>query len=302
MNAPLPIVNGVGPSCRSLPAGPWETVLDYLTERFPRIETAIWLSRMAKGELVDETGLHLNSLSPYRVGASIFYYRELESEAKIPFDEHVLYQDENILVADKPHFLPVVPAGRFLHETLLVRLKQKLKLGELVPIHRIDRETAGVVLFSLNAATRGHYTTLFRDRKVRKVYEALAPSLTDLSFPATRRSRIVRGEPFFRMKETEGEPNSETYIDVVGNRAGVTGEVSFYQLRPVTGRKHQLRVHLAALGIPIINDRLYPEVRFAVGLDNADDYANPLKLLAKSISFRDPITQREHYFESRRLI
>ena len=297
--APLPIVDGVSPSSQWLPAGPWETILGFLTERFPRVETATWVSRMAKGELVDETGLRLNSGSAYRVGACIFYYRELESEKRIPFDECVLYQDEHILVADKPHFLPVVPAGRFLHETLLVRLKKTRTLEQLVPIHRLDRETAGIVLFSVNSATRGHYTSLFRDRKVKKIYEALAPARPDLTLPVTRLSRIVRGEPFFRMKEIEGEANSETCIEV-SKEAGSVDGATLYRLRPFTGRKHQLRVHLSALEIPIMNDRLYPEMSFAKGVDSEDDFSSPLKLLAKSISFQDPLTGQEHYFTSRR--
>jgi tRNA pseudouridine32 synthase/23S rRNA pseudouridine746 synthase len=247
---------------------------------------------MAKGQVVDETGLPLNPGSPYRVGACIFYYRELERELRIPFVECVLYQDEHILVVDKPHFLPVIPSGRFLHETLLVRLKKKGKLEQLVPIHRIDRETAGVVMFSLNPATRGLYASLFHDRKVKKVYEALAHTLPGLSLPVTRRSRIEAGEPFFRMKEVEGEPNSETYIDVLKRMNGK----SLYQLNPVTGRKHQLRLHLSALGIPIVNDKLYPDMSFA----DSDDFSKPLKLLAKSVTFEDPLTGRERYFESGR--
>lgn len=300
MNATLPTVEGVSPSSQWLPAGPWKTVLDFLTERFPRVESATWVSRMARGELVDETGLRLNSKSDYREGACIFYYRELETESRIPFAEQVLYHDEHILVVDKPHFLPVIPAGKFLKETLLVRLKRELKLERLVPVHRLDRETAGLVLFSHNSATRGLYTSLFRNRKVEKVYEALAPTLRGFNFPVTRRSRIVRGDPFFRMKEVEGEANSETHIEVLENSGGETGDASLYRLKPLTGRKHQLRVHLSALGIPIVNDRLYPRTSVDSRWDSEDDFSNPLKLLAKSISFRDPLTGREHYFESGR--
>lgn len=247
---------------------------------------------MAKGEVVDETGCRLNSTSVYRVGACIFYYRELRDEKPIPFRERVIYQDEHILVADKPHFLPVVPSGRFLHETLLVRLRKQTNLTEIVPIHRLDRETAGVVLFSLNTKTRGHYTALFRERKVRKIYHALAPATPKfqrLRFPLTRRSKIVRGEPFFRMKEVDGEPNSETYIEQLNSEP-----VTLYQLVPTTGRKHQLRVHLSALGVAILNDTLYPRRSST----EDDDFSRPLKLLARSISFRDPLSGREHYFES----
>jgi tRNA pseudouridine32 synthase / 23S rRNA pseudouridine746 synthase len=286
------MIDGVGPSCQWLPAGPWESILDFLKERHHSVETTTWLSRMARGQVVDETGLRLNPRSPYRVGACIFYYRELASERIIPFVESVLYQDEHLLVIDKPHFLPVVPSGRFLHETLLVRLRKKWGLETLVPIHRIDREAAGVVLFSLNPATRGHYASLFQNRKVKKVYEGLAGTLPGLNFPMTRRSRMVAGEPFFRMKEVEGDPNSETYIEVLEEMNGAT----LYQLSPVTGRKHQIRLHLSALGIPIVNDKLYPVMSSV----EEDDFSSPLKLLAKSVSFQDPLTARERYFESGR--
>jgi tRNA pseudouridine32 synthase/23S rRNA pseudouridine746 synthase len=292
LRSPLPTVNGVGPSCQWLPVGPWKTILEFLEERFPRVEIATWLSRMDKGLVLDESGLPVNARSPYRAGGSIFYYRELESETTIPFVEHVLFRDENILVVDKPHFLPVVPSGRFLHETLLVRLKKRERLGDLVPVHRIDRETAGVALFSLNASTRGSYASLFQNRRIEKVYEALAGTRPELEFPMARRSRIVAGEPFYRMKEVEGRPNSETHIDVL-NRAT---DASLYRLKPITGRKHQLRLHLSALGIPIVNDKLYPDVSSV----EFDDFANPLKLLAKSISFKDPLSGQERYFESER--
>lgn len=290
MNAPLPFIEGVGPSCQWLPAGPWKTVVDFFEEQYPHVHATTWKARMAKGQVVDETGRRVDGETAFRVGACIFYYREVENEKTIPFREQVLYQDEHILVADKPHFLPVIPAGRFLHETLLVRLRKQRATEALVPIHRLDRETAGVVLFSLNRKTRGDYTSLFRNRRVRKVYEALAPTLEESNFPTTRRSRVVQGEPFFRMKEISGEANSETHISVIRT----LDNLSLYQLLPLTGRKHQLRLHLAGLGIPVVNDKLYPTLTPSAD----DDFSRPLKLLAKSISFRDPLSGREHYFES----
>ena len=289
MNAPLPIVEGVGPSCQWLPAGPWKTVIDFFKEQYPHVDATTWKARMAKGQVLDETGRRVDEETAFRVGACIFYYRELEDEKTIPFTEQVLYQDEHILVADKPHFLPVIPSGRFLHETLLVRLRKQLGT-DLAPVHRLDRETAGVVLFSLNRKTRDRYTSLFRNRSVRKAYEALAPTLEESILPGTRRSRVVQGEPFFRMKEVPGEANSETHISVLCN----LGRLTLYQLLPLTGKKHQLRLHLAALGIPVVNDRLYP----AFSPSDDDDFSRPLKLLAKSISFRDPLTGQQHYFES----
>jgi len=289
-NHPLPTVNGIGPSCLRIPAGPWKNILEYLQERFRTIKPETWISRMEKGAVVDEYGAPLVPDSPCRKGALVFYYRELEHEIHIPFEESILYQDDHILVADKPHFLPVIPSGRFLRETLLVRLKRKLKRDTLVPLHRIDRETAGVVMFSLNPETRSAYASLFTGHQVRKVYEAIAQTLPGCHFPVTRRSRLVKGVPFFRMKETDGIPNSETVIEMMENK----GTISLYRLTPVTGRQHQLRVHCAALGIPIMNDSFYPEVRRR----EADDFSSPLQLLARSIAFRDPLTGHERCFES----
>ncbi|HEY3276240.1 MAG TPA: pseudouridine synthase [Syntrophorhabdaceae bacterium] len=292
MKIPLPIIDGIGPSRLKLSGALPRTVMEYLEKRFPHVESAAWQSRMAGGEVVDEAGSPLRPESPCREGSFIFYYREPAEEIPIPFEEGVLYCDDHILAADKPHFLPVMPSGRFLRETLLVRLRKRLRLEHLAPLHRIDRETAGVVIFSHNPETRGRYADLFRTHEVRKVYEAFAPASGAGPFPITRRSRIVPGEPFFRMKEVDGAFNTETRIEVIET----TGEMSRYRLMPVTGRKHQLRVHLAGLGIPMIHDRLYPELRAR----EAYDFSLPLKLLAKEISFRDPITGLRRSFESGR--
>lgn len=292
LKAPLPVRAGVSPSYIWLPEGPWKTVFAFLVDRFPDVGEATWLERMRKEEVRDAAGTRVGPGSPFRRGACIFYYRELHQETPIPFAENILHLDEHILVADKPHFLPVIPSGRFLQETLLVRLKRKTGLHHLTPIHRIDRETAGIVVFSLDPATRGHFQSLFQRREVDKVYEAIAPYSSKITFPLLYRSRMVDGTPFFRMQESDGEPNSETLIDVLERR----GELALYRLQPFTGKKHQLRVHLAALGIPILNDAFYPHAQPC----KADDMSSPLKLLARSISFLDPITGQARYFESER--
>ncbi|HEX8338580.1 MAG TPA: pseudouridine synthase [Pyrinomonadaceae bacterium] len=289
---PLPTVDGVAPSRQTLPAGRWETVLDFLSERHAAVGPEAWAARMREGRVVDEAGRRLSPESPYRAGACVYYYREPDEETRVPFEERVLHLDEHILVADKPHFLAVAPAGRFLRETLLVRLKKRTGINTLVPVHRIDRETAGLVVFSANPSTRGAYASLFQRREVLKVYEALSAGRPAPDLPHTRRSRVVAGEPFFRMREAEGEPNAETRVGLLAERGGV----SLYEARPLTGRKHQVRVHLAALGIPVLNDRLYPEVL----TDEREEFSAPLKLLARSVSFRDPLTGRERYYESGR--
>lgn len=289
--SPLPLRDGVAPSRVVLPPGAWPRVLDFLVERYAAIGEAQWRARLARGDVLDARGQRLDAQTPYVAGMAVHYYRELPPEPRVPFEAEVLYRDEHLLIADKPHFLAVIPAGRYLQETLMVRLKKSLGLRDLVPLHRIDRGTAGLVAFSLNPATRAAYQALFPQRAVRKIYEALAPALPQHAFPLVRRSRIVEGEPFFRMREADGEPNSETRIDI----AEACGALNLYRLEPVTGRKHQLRVHLAALGAPILNDAFYPDLRPEL----EDDYARPLQLLARSLSFIDPLSGAPRHFDSR---
>jgi tRNA pseudouridine32 synthase/23S rRNA pseudouridine746 synthase len=291
-HVPLPIKNGVAPSYLWLTETQAGGMLRFLAARFPDVAADSWAERLQRGEVVDAQGKPLRADSLVRRGMRIWYYRELEAETPIPFAERILCQDEHLLVADKPHFLPTIPTGRFLHETLLVRLKHKLELPHLTPIHRLDRETAGVVIFSHNPATRGLYQSMFQKRSVRKVYEALAAPLEGRSFPFTWRSRMVDGDKFFVMREIEGEPNSETLVELIERR----GDVALYRLHPHTGRKHQLRLHMASLGAPILNDAFYPLAMPCKG----DDFSAPLQLLARAISFDDPLTGAPRVFTSER--
>ena len=288
----LPTREGVGPSCVSLPAGHWSTITEFLVQRFPDIPRAMWLERMAAAEVVDEFGEAVTPARAYRGHMRLYYYRTLPAETRIPFDEELLFQDEHLVVVDKPHFLPVTPSGHYLQETLLVRLKKRLGIAELSPIHRIDRETAGLVLFSVQAQERAAYQDLFRQREVSKGYEAIAPWRPELTFPQVRTSRIVEGQPFFRQAEVAGAANSETHIELLE----VSGPLARYGLSPVTGKKHQLRVHMYALGLPIVNDRVYPPLEPTP----EDDYRFPLQLLAQAISFDDPFTGERRQFNSRR--
>jgi tRNA pseudouridine32 synthase/23S rRNA pseudouridine746 synthase len=274
-----------------LPPGHWATVLDALCAHFATISRAQWLDRIERGRVLDGQGMAITPQTPHRAGLRIHYYREVADEPLIPFIESVLHVDEHLVVADKPHFLPVTPAGGFVEQTLLRRLIRRLDNPQLVPLHRIDRLTAGLVLFSANPASRAAYQALFGQQRIEKRYEALAPALPQLAFPQVRRSRMATGEPFFRMREVDGEPNSETRIEPIGR-----GEDAWhYALFPVSGRKHQLRVHMAALGAPIAGDTLYP----ALADKSADDHAQPLKLLAHSLAFVDPLSGERRHFESR---
>lgn len=293
----LPTKNGVGPSVVGLPKdmnSEWRTITDYLVQRFPAISRATWLERMANGDVVDEFDVAVTPDRPYQGHIRVYYYRDLEVEPRIPFDEVILHQDEHLVVVDKPHFLPVTPSGNYLQETVLVRLKQKLGINTLVPIHRIDRDTAGLVLFSVQPATRDAYQALFRERAVKKTYEAIAPWRTDLTFPMTRHSRIVEGEGFMTQREVDGIPNALTHIEVLE----IKGNLARYQLSPVTGKRHQLRVHMHALGLPLVGDGIYP----VLTPEGQIDYEHPLQLLAKSIEWLDPITQEVRRFESRQAL
>ncbi|WP_285961729.1 pseudouridine synthase [Pseudomonas tohonis] len=281
----------VRPSTLHLPQGPWATVLDCLCAHFPAIDRATWLDRMARGRVTDGEGRPVDALRPYQVGLCVRYYREVAQEREIPFEEHVLYQDERLVVVDKPHFLPVMPAGEYVEQTLQARLTRRLGIPGLVPLHRIDRHTAGLVLFSREPATRGAYQALFRERRVHKRYEAVAAPLPQLAFPLTLRTRLEPGEPFFRMQQVDGEPNTETRLEVIERGP----QLWRYALHPVTGRKHQLRVHMAALGAGILNDGFYPGLH---DTQAPDDHARPLQLLARELAFVDPISGEALRFES----
>ncbi|PWQ99735.1 pseudouridine synthase [Leucothrix arctica] len=271
--------------------GEWHTILDFLIDRFPFISEAIFRERMLRGDIVDQDGQPYHADSLYRAETFLFYYREIPDEPAIPFKEDILFHDKNIIVVDKPHFIPVTPTGRYVKESLLSRLKHQFQLEEISPIHRLDRETAGVILFSCNEKNRGAYQNLFQNREVEKSYEAIAPT-SSLAFPLTHSSRMTKGDPFFLMQEVDGEANSKTVMDMIETKDGL----SRYLLKPVSGKQHQLRVHMASIGSPILNDPFYPVLEPSKG----EDYSSPLQLLAKTISFTDPITGKEQHFESRK--
>jgi tRNA pseudouridine32 synthase/23S rRNA pseudouridine746 synthase len=281
------------PSVVTMPEAekPYPSIVEFLFRTFPAISRYRWAERILEGKVLDDKGIPISAQTKYSPCKRIFYFRETENEPVIPFTEQILFQNDELLVACKPHFLPVIPGGRYVDECLLNRLRTRTGIADLAPIHRLDRETAGVVIFSVKKNIRGLYHELFMHGKVEKTYHALA----QVNHPPPQNqwiveNRIVRGEPRFRMKTVPGVANARSHIQL----QEVNGTQGFFSLQPVTGKPHQLRLHMSGLGFKIINDRVYPDLQ----PERADDFSQPLKLLAKRVRFHDPVSGKDMEFRS----
>jgi len=328
MQSPLPVRDGVNATRLRLPdEGPWDTAMDYMMHRWGHIDPQGIEDRFDAGEIVGEGGIPLDRGTPLQDHTFIWYYRTLPPETRLPVELSILHQDDHLLVVDKPHFLPTTPGGTYIQESALVRLRNQLDLPDLIPMHRLDRMTAGVLLFSTNPQTRGKYQVLFEKRQVQKEYECVsaaepAPGHPAVDFPVVVRNRMTKSRSYLLAEVIDGEPNAETRIERLetfdggpalgahgtgqqgtgnhGSREDGTGghgsrwRLARYRLEPHTGKTHQLRVHMASLGLGIVNDAFYPDL-----LDKApDDYAKPLQLLARGIRFVDPISGRPVEYRS----
>ncbi|MEV6588494.1 RluA family pseudouridine synthase [Streptomyces acidicola] len=293
--SPLPQRDGVDPVRVRLPAGEqWATVRDHLVTRLAA-GAGVIDKMIDTGLIVDVAGRPVSRDMEYVPGMFVWFHRELPEEERVPFALHVVYRDEHIVVADKPHFLATTPRGSHVAETALARLRRQLGVPTLGAAHRLDRLTAGVVLFTVRPEERGAYQSLFRDKRVAKEYEAVAPYDPVLVLPRTVRSRIVKERGVVAAREVEGEPNAVSRIELLEHRYGRAR----YRLIPSTGQTHQLRVHMSALGVPMLGDPLYPVVTGPVA---AGDFRRPLQLLARVLEFTDPVTGREHRFVSQRVL
>jgi tRNA pseudouridine32 synthase/23S rRNA pseudouridine746 synthase len=319
MQSPLPVRDGVNATRLRLPdEGPWDTAMDYMMHRWGHIDPQGIEDRFDAGEIVGEAGIPLHRGTPLQVHTFLWYYRSLPPETRIPVELNILHQDEHLLVVDKPHFLPTTPGGTYIQESALVRLRNQLELPDLVPMHRLDRMTAGILLLSTNPETRGRYQVLFEKRQVQKEYECVAaaspaPGHPAVDFPVVVRNRMTKSRSYLLAEVIEGEPNAETRIERLrtfeagrpaagrspaGDTAPAGGAATprraLYRLEPHSGKTHQLRVHMASLGLGIVNDAFYPDL-----LDKApDDYSKPLQLLARGIRFVDPVTGRPVEYRS----
>ncbi|HKJ04608.1 MAG TPA: pseudouridine synthase, partial [Geopsychrobacteraceae bacterium] len=270
-------------SCVCMPntEKPYPAILDFLVQRFPRVEKSEWLKRIAEEKVLDEAGTPVTSKTPYLPQKKLYYFREVAEEPTIPLQEEILFQNDEIIVACKPPFLPITPSGPYVDECLLNRLRKKTGNYDLVPLHRIDRETSGLVMFSMNRKTRGLYGGLFLNGKIEKTYEALSElPACPLEDEWLVENRLVRADTWFRSKTTRGEINARSRIKLVDFR----NNRAHFLLYPITGKKHQLRIHMSGLGFTILNDRYYPELL----PKQEDDLDNPLQLIARSVKFIDP--------------
>jgi tRNA pseudouridine32 synthase/23S rRNA pseudouridine746 synthase len=318
--------DGVSASRVAVGAGPWPRVLDFLQARMPTV--ADWPERLQRGEVLDAQGRPVPPDAPATLGTVVWYWRQPPPEPRLPFEVDVLHHDDHLVIADKPHFMSVTPGGQHLHETVLVRLKRQLGISTLVPMHRLDRETAGVMAFVVRPDERNAYQGLLREQRVHKVYEAVAPWRADVPLPQLYSSRLVaqEGDGFMQMLTEPGEPNAHTRIELIkrweqtgtaaaaeadesaearagaGDQATQPLALAHYRLTPLTGRKHQLRVHLCALGLPIVGDRIYPRLWPHTPPGELPDFSQPLQLLARELLFTDPVTGENRHFRSRRTL
>ncbi|WP_217170743.1 RluA family pseudouridine synthase [Streptomyces sp. AC512_CC834] len=300
--SPLPQRDGIDAMrVRLPPAGPWSTVRDHLTERLSGAGAGVVDAMFDAGRFVGADGRPVASDAPYQPGMFVWFHREPRAEVAVPFPLEIVYRDEHVVVADKPHFLATTPRGGHVTQTALARLRRELGIPTLGAAHRLDRLTAGLVLFTVRPEERGAYQSLFGDRRVHKEYEAVAPYDPALALPRTVRSRILKERGVLAAREVDGEPNAVTRVELLEHRPdGGLGPglgLGRYRLLPRTGQTHQLRVHMNALGVPILGDPLYPEVTAPVP---AGDFRRPLQLLARELGFTDPVTGREHRFRSGR--
>ncbi|WP_407727479.1 pseudouridine synthase [Rhodococcoides fascians] len=286
----LPFRDGLAPLRLLLPHGdPATTIVEYLEREMPDDD---WRRAIGDAELVDEKSRPITLDTRYRAGSLVYFYRVPAHEVPVPFEIGILHEDENLLVVDKPHFLATIPRGRHVTETATVRLRKQFDCPDLTPAHRLDRATAGVLLFTKTKHARRPYQELFSTRNVTKEYETVAGFDAALQFPRVVQSRILKEHGVMTAYEEPGEPNSETRIELIDT----LHDLARYRLFPKTGKTHQLRIHLSSLGIPIVNDPYYPVCTSTP----ADDFTRPLQLLARALDFTDPLTGEQRRFASAR--
>ena len=272
----------------------WENLYQFLCSQFPRIAPDIWAARFRDGKIHWHNGDPVSMDAAFLPSRRLCYYREVVSEPVIAAAHQIVYQDNHILLACKPHGLPVIPGGEFVNECLLERLRRETGLEDIAPVHRLDRDTAGLVLFSINPHSRAAYYQLFAQGQIEKTYQAVAtlPQMlqqTPLPQQFGLHNRLEKSQPRFLMQAVTGEPNAHSTLRLVARKE----QLGLFQLTPHTGKTHQLRLHMQAIGCPILFDPYYPTL-----LAKSAILAGPLQLLAQQLQFVDPISGKAQSFRS----
>lgn len=238
------------------------------------------------------------------VGSGQRGHRMVLEEPQIPFEPRVIYEDRRIIVVDKPHFLATMPRGMWYAGTVLIKVRRLYGEPDIIPAHRLDRATAGVLVLVRDPAARRAYQMLFQKHRVHKVYQCLAqvrpiarPQTGTVRylnppciFPLERRSRVIKRRGVLQAWEERGPVNAVTRVELTAGH----GCLATYTLYPETGKTHQLRVHMNALGLPIVGDDFYPRIQTRA----YDDFSRPLQLVARRLEFTDPFTGVNRAFNS----
>jgi tRNA pseudouridine32 synthase / 23S rRNA pseudouridine746 synthase len=270
---------------------PPPTIFEHLLRRFPQVSPDAWRQRVSQGLVTLSDGAPLREDTAYRFGIMVYYRKHVPFEPEPIEEPLIVFRDEEIIVVDKPHGMPVTPAGEHVQRCLLARLEKMTALPDLAPMHRLDRDTAGLVLFTIRPDGRGRYHQLFAEGMIVREYVAAAHIPEGLQGRRWRiENRLEAGEPWYRQRIVEGAVNAVTEIELLDVRS----ENGRFRLIPKTGKKHQLRVHMASIGCPIIGDPFYPTI------NNKHEGDLPLQLIARSLKFMDPITGAPRSFTSRR--
>ena len=296
--SPLPQRHGLDAAWVCTPEGdrarsqPWPTMGAWLLERLPEF---VDVAGFLVGErFVYQSGAPVVGSDPYAPHTFVWFHRDLADETFVPGIIHVVHRDARLVVIDKPAFLSSIPRGRHVVQSVVVRLRAELGLPELSPLHRLDRVTSGLLVLATERRWRGQYQSMFQRGEIQKTYRALAPLRPELEFPVTVRNHLTTRRGRWQAEVTDGPANAESLIEL----ETVLQDRAVYRLTPRTGRTHQLRMHMLGLGIPIIDDPVYPVVQDVA----IDDFTRPLQLLASGVTFSDPIDGGVRRFESVRTL